>query len=393
MPGFPGVRRELDRRFVRRLPARRFRNGLPDDSQRRPRPPSSFVEDLLLLRGVRRRVLTLEVEGAHESPAGLEGAGVELGRLPAHGDQRGGPRSGGLAPFASRDRSVQSRSDSARASDASVPSARAQSGAAARTAIRATRRTGRRSARAPLYWRVPCGGPPACGPEVSSWPTSLPSRRARGAGNASVLHRRLGGERGLRELRQHHSQPRRVRHRFREGRAGRNDVRVLTRVLMTPVHAKQLLNALGQNLALYEKTYGPIRSRLRRPEGRRPRAGAPQLTRRNGRSGLRRDHEDPNHEASLAARPVSPRRCRGPRRRAAPPQKTPAAKPSAAAPEADAPPIFDPIADGEMTLAHYRSVCEQSKPAPPAPVRHERLQAVPGGEPRPIYDPMFLRPS
>lgn len=46
------------------------------------------------------------------------------------------------------------------------------------------------------------------------------------------------------------------------GRAvpGRNDVRVLTRVLMTPVHAKQLLNALAQNLGLYEKTYGPIRT-------------------------------------------------------------------------------------------------------------------------------------
>ncbi len=41
---------------------------------------------------------------------------------------------------------------------------------------------------------------------------------------------------------------------------GRNDVRVLSRVLTTPVHAKQLLNALAQNVALYEKTFGAIRT-------------------------------------------------------------------------------------------------------------------------------------
>ncbi len=41
---------------------------------------------------------------------------------------------------------------------------------------------------------------------------------------------------------------------------GRNDVRVLSRVLTTPVHAKQLLNALAQNVALYEKTFGTIRT-------------------------------------------------------------------------------------------------------------------------------------
>ena len=40
---------------------------------------------------------------------------------------------------------------------------------------------------------------------------------------------------------------------------GRADVRILSRVLTTPVHAKQLLNALAQNIALYEKSYGPIR--------------------------------------------------------------------------------------------------------------------------------------
>src|SRR4051812_47433243 len=41
---------------------------------------------------------------------------------------------------------------------------------------------------------------------------------------------------------------------------GRNDVRVLSRVLTSPIHAKQLLNALAQNVALYEKTYGPIKT-------------------------------------------------------------------------------------------------------------------------------------
>ena len=41
---------------------------------------------------------------------------------------------------------------------------------------------------------------------------------------------------------------------------GRTDVRVLSRVLTSPIHAKQLLNALTQNVALYEKTFGPIRT-------------------------------------------------------------------------------------------------------------------------------------
>ncbi len=41
---------------------------------------------------------------------------------------------------------------------------------------------------------------------------------------------------------------------------GRSDVRVLSRVLTTPVHAKQLLNALAQNIALYEKNFGLIRT-------------------------------------------------------------------------------------------------------------------------------------
>jgi hypothetical protein len=41
---------------------------------------------------------------------------------------------------------------------------------------------------------------------------------------------------------------------------GRPDVKVLSRVLTSPVHAKQLLNALAQNVALYEKSYGVIRT-------------------------------------------------------------------------------------------------------------------------------------
>ncbi len=46
------------------------------------------------------------------------------------------------------------------------------------------------------------------------------------------------------------------------GRAvpGRSDVRVLSRVLLTPVHAKQLLAALSQNVSLYEKNFGTIRT-------------------------------------------------------------------------------------------------------------------------------------
>jgi hypothetical protein len=56
---------------------------------------------------------------------------------------------------------------------------------------------------------------------------------------------------------------------FDFGRAvpGRGDVRVLSRILTTPVHAKQFLNALAQNLAIYEKNFGPIRTDF---EGHRP---------------------------------------------------------------------------------------------------------------------------
>jgi hypothetical protein len=46
---------------------------------------------------------------------------------------------------------------------------------------------------------------------------------------------------------------------------GRPDVRVLSRVLTSPLHAKQLLNALAQNVSLYEKSFGPIRTEFDAP--------------------------------------------------------------------------------------------------------------------------------
>ena len=39
---------------------------------------------------------------------------------------------------------------------------------------------------------------------------------------------------------------------------GRPDVKILTRLLTTPLVAKQLCRALSQNLEQYEKTYGEI---------------------------------------------------------------------------------------------------------------------------------------
>ena len=46
------------------------------------------------------------------------------------------------------------------------------------------------------------------------------------------------------------------------GRAvpGRPDVRILSRILTTPYHAKQLAAALAQNIEIYERNYGEIRS-------------------------------------------------------------------------------------------------------------------------------------
>ena len=41
---------------------------------------------------------------------------------------------------------------------------------------------------------------------------------------------------------------------------GRTDVKIMSRVLTTPFHAKQLARALQQNVEIYERTYGEIRS-------------------------------------------------------------------------------------------------------------------------------------
>src|SRR5438067_10383487 len=40
---------------------------------------------------------------------------------------------------------------------------------------------------------------------------------------------------------------------------GRTDVKIYSRVIMTPLHAKQLLEALGHNIGLYEQKFGEIR--------------------------------------------------------------------------------------------------------------------------------------
>ena len=46
---------------------------------------------------------------------------------------------------------------------------------------------------------------------------------------------------------------------------GRADVKVVSRILTTPYHAKQLLRALQQNVELYERQYGAIRSDFQSP--------------------------------------------------------------------------------------------------------------------------------
>ncbi|HXG57847.1 MAG TPA: DUF3467 domain-containing protein [Thermoanaerobaculia bacterium] len=40
---------------------------------------------------------------------------------------------------------------------------------------------------------------------------------------------------------------------------GRTDVKIYSRVIMTPLHAKQLLQALAQNIGLFEQKFGEIR--------------------------------------------------------------------------------------------------------------------------------------
>ena len=39
---------------------------------------------------------------------------------------------------------------------------------------------------------------------------------------------------------------------------GRKDIPIVSRLIMTPFHAKQLLKALNHNLSLYEQKFGPI---------------------------------------------------------------------------------------------------------------------------------------
>ncbi len=40
---------------------------------------------------------------------------------------------------------------------------------------------------------------------------------------------------------------------------GRGDVKVYSRVIMTPLHAKQLLDALAHNISMFEQKFGEIR--------------------------------------------------------------------------------------------------------------------------------------
>ncbi len=49
---------------------------------------------------------------------------------------------------------------------------------------------------------------------------------------------------------------------------GRDDVQVVSRLVMTPVHVKQLLRALAENVTIYERNFGEI------PDGPKPPAEA-----------------------------------------------------------------------------------------------------------------------
>ena len=40
---------------------------------------------------------------------------------------------------------------------------------------------------------------------------------------------------------------------------GRSDVKIYSRIILTPLHAKQLFEALGHNIGLFEQKYGEIR--------------------------------------------------------------------------------------------------------------------------------------
>ena len=41
---------------------------------------------------------------------------------------------------------------------------------------------------------------------------------------------------------------------------GRSDVKIYSRVIMTPLHAKQFIEALSHNIALFEQKFGEIRA-------------------------------------------------------------------------------------------------------------------------------------
>ena len=41
---------------------------------------------------------------------------------------------------------------------------------------------------------------------------------------------------------------------------GRADVKIYSRVILTPLHAKQLLEALAHNISLFEQKFGEIRA-------------------------------------------------------------------------------------------------------------------------------------
>jgi hypothetical protein len=40
---------------------------------------------------------------------------------------------------------------------------------------------------------------------------------------------------------------------------GRNNVKISSRIIMSPLHAKQFLTALAQNVGMYEQKFGEIR--------------------------------------------------------------------------------------------------------------------------------------
>jgi Protein of unknown function (DUF3467) len=41
---------------------------------------------------------------------------------------------------------------------------------------------------------------------------------------------------------------------------GRADVKIFSRIIMTPTHSKQFLGALAQNIALFEQKFGEIKT-------------------------------------------------------------------------------------------------------------------------------------